>query len=60
VVLGGAAVAQLEAPSTAGGDLGDGAFDVGPVLAVSLAQVRIGDLVHPGGTQQVVAFVQGQ
>src|SRR5208282_6062356 len=38
VVPGGAAVAELEAASPPGGDLGDGAFDVGPVLHVVLAQ----------------------
>ena len=60
VVLGGAAVAQLDPPSAAGGDLGDGALDVRSVLAVVLAQVRIGGPVRAGGAQQVVAFVQGQ
>jgi hypothetical protein len=60
VVVDRAAVAQLDPPSAAGGDLGDGALDVRSVLAVVLAQVRIGGPVRAGGAQQVVAFMQGQ
>ena len=40
VVAGRSAVAQLDPPAAAGGDLGDRAFHVGPVPLVVLAQAR--------------------
>ena len=49
VVPGGAAVAELETPAAAAGDLGDDAFDVGPVLAVVLAPGRGGGSAAAGG-----------
>src|ERR1019366_2777073 len=52
------AVAELEAASPPGGDLGDGAFDVGPVFHVVLAQPGAGGPVPAGGGQQVIALVQ--
>jgi len=54
-VLGGAAIVQLDPPSAVGGDLGDGAFDVGPVDPVVLAKSGVSRSVR---AQQVVAFVQ--
>src|SRR5205823_1388535 len=60
VVPGGAAVAELEPASPPGGGLGDGAFHVGPVLAVVLAQGRAGSPVAAGGAQQVVVLVQDE
>ena len=54
-VLGGAAVVQLDPPPAVGGDLGDGAFDVGPVDPVVLAKSGVSRSVR---AQQVVAFVQ--
>src|SRR5208283_1335900 len=60
VVPGGPAVAELEAASPPGGDLGDGAFDVGPVLHVVLAQPRVGGPVRAGGPEQVITLVQDE
>src|ERR1019366_458199 len=60
VVPGHPAVAELEAASPPGGDLGDGAFDVGPVFHVVLAQPGAGGPVPAGGAQQVVALVQDE
>src|SRR6266568_5723757 len=60
VVLGGAAVAELEAASPPGGHLGDGAFHVGPAGHVVLAQPAAGGPVRAGGAQQVVAVVQDE
>jgi hypothetical protein len=60
VVLGHAAVAELEPASPPGGDLGDGTLDVGPVCAVVLAQLRAGGPGGAGGAQQAVVLVQVQ
>src|SRR5260370_41904017 len=54
MVLGGAAVAELEPAAAEGGDLGDGAFHVGPPGGVVLAQPG-GGPVAAGAAQQVVA-----
>src|SRR5437667_8503444 len=56
-VLGGAAVAELEAAAAAGGDLGDGPLDVRPGGAVVLAQGAVFGPVAAGGAQQLVAGV---
>jgi hypothetical protein len=45
VVLEGASVAKFQAAPAAGGDLRDGAFDVGSVLGVLRSLVRV---VGPG------------
>ena len=55
-----AAVAELEPASPPGGDLGDGAFDVGPVWPCSPRAARAGGPVRAGGAQQVVALVQDE
>ncbi len=54
VVAGRPAVAELEAASPPGGDLGDAAFDVGPVPGVVLAQPGVGGPGGAGGAQQPV------
>src|SRR6266851_2939898 len=59
VVLCGAAVAELEPASPPGGDLGDGAFHVGPAGHVVLAQPG-GGPVSPRLPEQVVALVQDE
>src|ERR1019366_3779685 len=46
--------------SPPGGHLGDGAFDVGPVFHVVLAQPGAGGPVPAGGAQQVIALVQDE
>src|SRR5258706_10922260 len=48
----------LAGQAPAGGDLGDGAFDVGPVFHVVLAQPGPGGPVGPGLPEQVIARVQ--
>lgn len=48
VVVDGAAVAQLDSPPAVAGDLGDGPFDVRPLLAVLLAQLRVRGPLGPG------------
>jgi hypothetical protein len=50
-------VAQFEAASSPGGDLGDDAFDVGAVAPVALTQFGVGLPVAAGLAEQVVAFV---
>src|SRR5450432_1190591 len=60
VVLCGAAVAELEPASPPGGDLGDGAFHVGPAGHVVLAQPAAGGPVRAGGAQQVITLVQDE
>ena len=60
VVPGHSAVAELEPASPPGGDLGDGALDVGPVCHVVLAQPGAGGPVRAGGAQQAVVLVQVQ
>src|SRR6266550_1047990 len=60
VVPGCPAVAELDPPSPPGGGLGDGAFDVGPVCRVVLAQPAAGGPVRAGGAEQVVAGVQDE
>src|SRR4029077_5159668 len=60
VVLGHAAVAELEPASAEGGDLGDGTLDVGPGRHVVLAQLRAGGPGGAGGAQQAVVLVQVQ
>src|SRR5207253_3682719 len=60
VVLGRSPVAELETPPAAAGYLRDDALDVGPVLAVVLAQGWLGGPVRPGGAQQRVVLVQDQ
>jgi hypothetical protein len=54
------AVAKLEAPPAAAGDLGDGALDIRPVPLVVLAQGRGGGPLCPGCAQQRVMLVQDQ
>ncbi len=58
--LAGSAVAELEAASPPGGDLGDGPLDAGPVRHVVLAQPRAGGPVRTGGAQQAIVLVQVQ
>ncbi|HET9898147.1 MAG TPA: hypothetical protein VFQ44_24725 [Streptosporangiaceae bacterium] len=58
VVLFGAAVAEFEAAAAAGGDLGDGAFDVGPGFAVVGAVVAAGGPVPAVGAQDLVVGVE--
>jgi len=58
VVAGGAEVAELEAAPAAGGELGDGPLDVGPVVPVVLAQGWAGGPGAAGGAQQRVVFGQ--
>src|SRR5207245_11525083 len=53
VVPGRPAVAELEPASPPGGDLGDGAFHVGPVCRAVLAPPPAGAPVRTGGAQQV-------
>ena len=60
VVRGYAAVAEFDPASSPGRDLGDGAFDVGPVCRVVLAEPGGGGPVCAGGAQQAVVFVQAQ
>jgi hypothetical protein len=58
MVLGHAAVAELEAATPPGGGLGDGTLDMGPVGHVVLAQLRAGRPGGAGGAQQPVVLVQ--
>ena len=57
MVFCGVAVAEFQAAATVAGDLGDDAFDVGPVLAVLLAQFGLVSPVAAGLTEQVVSSV---
>src|SRR5271157_16066 len=57
VVPGGPAVTELEAPASPGGDLGDGAFHVGPPGHVVLA---LPGPAGAGGAQQVIAGMQDE
>src|SRR6266487_410397 len=59
MILGGTAVAELEAASPPGGDLEDGTFHVGPVGHVVLAQPG-GGPVTAGSAQQVITLVQDE
>src|SRR5208282_5283412 len=60
VVLGRPAVAELEPPSPEGGDLGDGAFHIGPPGRVFLAQPGVSCPAGAGGAEQVIAEVQDE
>ena len=60
VVPGHPAVAELEAAAPEDGHLGDGAFHVGPVSHVVLAQPGVRGPVRAGGAQQVIAGVQDE